>query len=77
MSQSQPPDTSNGLSPKQIVAILLGVLAVVFVLQNRADASINLLWITVTMPVWVAFAGLLVVGIVIGYLLAGRRAKRR
>lgn len=71
------PRSSFPLSPKQIVAIVLAALAVIFVLQNRDDASINLLWSTLTMPVWVAFGGLLIVGVLIGLLLANRRTRRR
>lgn len=63
--------------PKQIVAIALVVIVVVFILQNTAESSINLLFVTVTMPVWVAFAAVLAVGVAAGYLLASRRARRR
>lgn len=55
------------------VALALVVLAAVFIAQNRGPVDIHVLWITLSAPMWFFFAGLLVVGIVIGLLLRRRR----
>ena len=57
------------------VALILAGLAAIFIAQNRDRVNIQVLWITVTAPMWLFFAGLLVVGILIGLLLRRRRRK--
>jgi len=42
----------GGLSPKAIVAIVLGVLALVFVLQNTDSHKVNLLFWDARLPSW-------------------------
>lgn len=63
---------SRALTPRRIVALFLAVLTLVFVLQNREDASFQLLGIQVTGPLWLASLALLGTGIAIGVLLASR-----
>ena len=55
------------------VALILVALAAIFIAQNRDRANIHILWITVAAPMWFIFAGLLVVGILVGLLLRRRR----
>lgn len=55
------------------VALILVALAAIFIAQNRDRANIHILWITVAAPMWSIFAGLLVVGIMVGLLLRRRR----
>ena len=55
------------------LAILLVVLAAVFIGQNRNRQQVHVLWITVESPMWLLLAAMLVVGIVIGLLLHRRR----
>lgn len=55
------------------VALILVVLAAIFIAQNRDRANIHILWITVAAPIWFIFTGLLVVGILVGLLLRRRR----
>ena len=55
------------------VAILLVVLAAVFIGQNRARQQVHILWITVGSPMWLLLTTMLVVGIVVGLLLHRRR----
>ena len=55
------------------VALILVALAAIFIAQNRDRANIHILWITVAAPMWSIFAGLLVVGILVGLLLRRRR----
>lgn len=59
--------------PRLIVAVVLTVLAVVFIVQNSQLIAIRLLVPLVTMPLWVALAGMLLVGAGIGYAVTWRR----
>lgn len=59
------------------IALVIVIVALVFVLQNRHDASIYLFNATVTAPLWTTLLVTLVVGIVIGLLVRGRHRNRR
>jgi len=54
-------------------ALILVVLAAVFIGQNRDRQAVRLLWITVESPMWLLLSAMLVVGIVVGLLLHRRR----
>ncbi len=54
---------------RQTIGILLLVLAVVFVLENRRSTTIRFLIPQVTAPLWVALFASLMVGVVAGGLL--------
>jgi uncharacterized integral membrane protein len=58
------------------LSVLLLVLAVVFVAQNRQPVRIDLLATTVTTPLWVALTAMLAVGLAAGTFRI-RRAGRR
>jgi lipopolysaccharide assembly protein A len=58
-------------------AIVLAIVAVIFILQNRSWATIQLFTVQVSMPQWLILAIVLVVGGLLGYLLSrGRRGRR-
>jgi uncharacterized integral membrane protein len=63
------------LTPRRIVAIGLAALGLIFILQNRADTSLQLLGFQVTGPQWLASLALLAIGIAIGVLMATRRPR--
>ena len=67
----------RGISARQVVAIVLAVLALVFVFQNGDDVAVQLLVVEVRAPLWIITLVLLALGVVIGWLLSSRRAKRR
>lgn len=77
MSNDQPAQQQrrmqDPLTPRRVVALVLTVVAVLFVFLNRDDVTLNLLGIRVTGPLWLSSLVLLLVGIVIGYLLTARR----
>jgi len=50
----------------RVLAIILTVISLVFVFSNTQMATLNLIGIKITMPGWLWFFGLLVVGFVIG-----------
>jgi uncharacterized integral membrane protein len=63
---------SDILTPRRIVALVLAVLTLVFVLQNRQDATFQLLGFQVTGPLWFASLALLGMGVAIGVLVSTR-----
>lgn len=65
---------SSYLTPERIVALILTVLAVAFVLQNRASTTIQVFWIEVSTPLWFTLLTVFVVGWVVGVLMGKRRA---
>lgn len=69
--------TSSGfLTPQRISAGILAVLAVIFMLQNRDDVTLQFLGIQLTATLWFASLALLVAGILIGVLWTSRRTPR-
>lgn len=68
--------TGFRIGPRQIVAAVLVVLAIVFIAQNRDPASIDLFTLNVTAPLWIVLAAMVLVGLVIGLVLGRRRARR-
>ncbi|MEV5647954.1 hypothetical protein AB0L57_06845 [Nocardia sp. NPDC052254] len=64
------------VSPTQWVALILIVLAVIFVAENRDRVSITLLMIDITSPLWLVLLVLFVVGWIAGVLTVRRRNKR-
>lgn len=76
-SPQDPRLEGRGITPRQVVAIVLAVLALVVVLQNREDVTLTLLMIDVTMPLWIASLVLLLIGALVGWLLASRRRRAK
>lgn len=58
------------------VALVLTIVTIMFVVQNRERVQINLFWMHVRMPLWFVLTSITVVGIAIGYLVARRRHRR-
>jgi putative membrane protein len=56
-------------------AVVLTVIAVVFILQNRAEVSVDLFWLKATAPLWFVLVGTLVLGLLVGVLGSRRRPK--
>lgn len=57
------------------LAIVLVVLSVLFVAQNRNRVDFNLFWIHLRMPLWFVLLVMLVVGAVVGMLAARQRRR--
>ncbi|KDF01681.1 hypothetical protein Y900_022805 [Mycolicibacterium aromaticivorans JS19b1 = JCM 16368] len=55
------------------LAIILVVLAAVFITQNRDRQRVHVLWITVESPMWLLLTAMAVVGLLVGLLLHRRR----
>ncbi len=67
--------SSRSLSPRQITAIVIAVITLVLILQNSQRVEMTLLMFSVRMPMWAATLVTLLIGVVVGWLLCGRRAK--
>lgn len=64
------------VGPRQIVALVLLVVALLFLVQNTERTTIEALWADVDTPLWVALLVAFVAGLVVGGLMA-RPARRR
>jgi uncharacterized integral membrane protein len=69
--QAQPKD--GFMTPRRITAGVLGLMALVFVLQNRDDVTLQFLFFRISAALWFASLSLLVTGILIGVLWTSRR----
>ena len=48
------------------LTIVIVVAVAVFVLQNREDVSVHLLWLTITTPNWLLLAIMFFLGVIAG-----------
>lgn len=72
----QPDKESSSFLADRWGSIVLIVLAIIFIAQNRTRVSTHLLWVTVSAPNWVVLTALFVVGAISGALWRGRRKKK-
>lgn len=77
MVTEDPRMASRALGPRQIVAIVLVLITLVLVFQNRQPVTLTLLVMSVEMPLWIATVVILVVGVLVGWLLARGRYRSR
>ncbi|WP_018332159.1 hypothetical protein [Actinomycetospora chiangmaiensis] len=63
----------RALTPRRVVALVLSVLVVVFIVENRDLTEIRLLIPVVLMPLWAALALCLGVGLVVGVIVGRQR----
>ena len=59
------------------LAIIIVVAVTVFVLQNRGDVSVHLLWLTITTPNWLLLAIMFFLGVVAGAFRARRKHRAK
>ncbi|MFT4081121.1 MAG: LapA family protein [Nocardioides sp.] len=64
------------LSPKVITAVVLAVLALIFVVQNTGKGRIHFLFWTLSMPSWIWLLVMFLVGAVVGSIFPWFRRKR-
>ena len=76
---SQVPDTkpaggrARRFAVRHWLAVVLVVLAVIFVVQNTVRHEIHLFWVTVEAATWLVLTVIFLVGVVTGWLLHRRR----
>ena len=63
------------LSPRFWAALILLVLAGIFVAQNRDRHPVHVLWVTVESPTWFVLTVIFLVGWLVGALLRWRRRR--
>lgn len=71
--------SARSFPPRLWVALILLVLAVVFVVQNRDATEIQILFFALDAPLWAILTGAVALGLVIGLLLwpsGGRRDRK-
>lgn len=69
--------TREGMSGGAIALVVVGVLLLLFILQNGEKGTINFLFWDVTMRTWMALSIAALLGFVGGYLVARLRRRRR
>lgn len=62
-----------GLPAPVVVALVLAVVVVVFIAQNRDPVSVHLLWATLSAPQWLLLTLTALIGAAVGALLRRRR----
>jgi uncharacterized membrane protein YciS (DUF1049 family) len=77
MSSTQPAKggVTDGFGPRQIIAIVIAVVAVALIAANWNEAQVSLLVASVTMPLTILLAIVFVGGMATGALLSNRRKK--
>jgi uncharacterized integral membrane protein len=80
MSSNVPDTKPSGGRARRIaarhwLAIILIVLAAIYIVQNTVRHEIHFLWMTVEAATWLVLIVIFLVGVVIGVLL-GRRRRR-
>ncbi|MBF6448022.1 MULTISPECIES: lipopolysaccharide assembly protein LapA domain-containing protein [Nocardia] len=74
MDRTAKPSLLSRISARQWVAIVLAVLAVIFVVQNHHRVDINILTVTISSPMWLVLLIMFLVGWIVGLLT--RRSRR-
>ena len=74
MDRAAKPSLLSRISARQWVAIVLAVLAVIFVVQNHHRVDINILTVTISSPMWLVLLIMFLVGWIVGLLT--RRSRR-
>lgn len=62
---------------KLIAALVLVAIALTFILQNRQTTDIYVFTTTISGPLWAALVGVLVIGLLVGFLLDRASRGRR
>ena len=62
---------------KQIAAIVVGILAIIVIVQNTATVDTYFLWITISMPRAVLLALTFALGMLSGMLFSMRSGKKQ
>lgn len=70
-------DRALGVLKTHWAPILLVILAVVFIAENRYSTTIELFWLKITSPLWLILLVLFAVGFAAGRLSARRKAVKK
>ncbi|GAA2362852.1 hypothetical protein GCM10009854_48140 [Saccharopolyspora halophila] len=74
--ESSPALQRIGNVPARVwLGLVLLVVALVFILQNRASTRIEVFTLSISAPLWLILVIAVAVGVLIGILLPGRRTR--
>ncbi|MEV6065086.1 lipopolysaccharide assembly protein LapA domain-containing protein [Nocardia sp. NPDC052001] len=76
MSSPEKRSLLSRITPNQWIALVITVLAVIFVAANRNKVSIEFLLVSVTSPLWLILLVMFVIGWIAGLLTARSRRRR-
>ena len=65
------------MNAKQIILIVIAVLALIFIIQNTATVTVAFLFFEIAMPSAILLSFTILIGIVIGVLLPYRIGKQK
>ena len=74
---TQPPAKERDISPGMIFAVIVVILAGVFIFQNTESSSASFLWLDLEAPTWVWFFILFLVGVAVGWFGHMLRLRRQ
>jgi len=60
-----------------VVGVVITAIAVIFVVQNTEDVTIDFLWLSLSMPLWVFILIVLALGAALGWIVRWRWRRRR
>jgi uncharacterized integral membrane protein len=67
--------SSGGLSTRSVLAIVIGIVALLFIVLNRDHTQVSFILFTASAPLWLALGLVAGFGFGAGYLFARRRDK--
>jgi uncharacterized integral membrane protein len=70
------PDSGFVMSPKVVVALIIAVVALMFIFSNTGTATLSFLGLQFTAPGWLMFMVILIAGFLIGFMMGRNRYKR-
>jgi uncharacterized integral membrane protein len=69
-------DSGFSMSPRVLIAIIIAVLALVFIFSNTGTATLSFVGLQFTAPGWIMFMVILLSGFLIGFMMGRNRYKR-
>lgn len=70
-------DAGSRLTAGRIIGLVALAAMLVFVVQNTGDTEVNFLWLEYTLPLWLNFVILFLLGAIVGYGFKSRRARAK
>jgi uncharacterized integral membrane protein len=63
--------------PKFIIAAVLGILALIFIIQNSSSRRVHVFFWSVSMPTWIWLLVVLVIGVIVGSVYPWLRPRKK
>ena len=77
MQQGDKEYTDKGMSFGAIIAVIVGVAALIFIFQNSEQQDVNFLFFSATVPLSVVIVISMLLGAIIGWFFGYMRRRRR